>query len=150
LISSGSLISLKALERIGPFDERFFIEHVDTDWCLRARAAGYELLGVADARLDHRFGEEALRAPLVGGKRGFFLYSPERNYYLVRNTIALWRRPYTPMVWKAHGLLRVVALMIWHVLVARPRRKRLKFMWQGLCDGLGGGYGWRRNAPQRE
>jgi rhamnosyltransferase len=57
LISSGSLISLDALADIGPFDPDLFIEHVDTDWAMRARAKRYRLYGVADARLEHAFGD---------------------------------------------------------------------------------------------
>jgi rhamnosyltransferase len=96
LISSGTLISLEAIDRIGPFDELLFIEHVDTDWCLRARAMGYMLVGIAAARLDHSFGEATLTEPLVGGRR-FFSYPAELTYYLVRNSIILWRRPYAPI-----------------------------------------------------
>jgi O-antigen ligase len=141
LISSGTLISLKAVDRIGPFDEQLFIEHVDTDWCLRARAIGYALLGVVNARLDHKFGDATLTAPLAGGNHQFFLYPAERNYYLVRNSIVLWRRPYAPMGWVLHDFLRNVVLIFWHILVARPRRKRLKSVWRGICDGLGGDFG---------
>jgi rhamnosyltransferase len=137
LISSGALISLKAIDRIGSFDQLLFIEHVDTDWCLRARAMGYMLLGVANARLDHTFGEATLTAPLVGGGQRLFLYPAERHYYLVRNSIVLWQRPYAPMGWVLHDVLRTVALVSWHILFAPPRWKRLKSVWRGICDGLG-------------
>lgn len=138
LISSGALISLKALELIGPFDEAFFIEHVDTDWCLRARAKRYTLLGVAGATLDHAFGEATLTAPLLGGGRRYFLYPAERQYYLVRNSIALWRRPYAPTEWIMHDIRRTVALLCWHILFVPPRWMRLTSVWRGICDGLRG------------
>lgn len=137
LISSGTVISLREIELIGPFDETFFIEHVDTDWCLRARAMGYTLLGVATAKLDHAFGEATLTAPLLGGGRRFFLYPAERQYYLVRNSIALWHRPYAPIEWIMHDIRRTVALLCWHVLFVPPRWTRLKCMWRGICDGFG-------------
>ena len=74
LISSGSSISLTALADIGPFDESLFIEHVDTDWALRAGAKGYRLYGVADARLDHALGDAALSASPLGLRRRRFFY----------------------------------------------------------------------------
>ncbi len=37
LISSGSLIDLRALDRTGYFTDQLFIDYVDTEWCLRAR-----------------------------------------------------------------------------------------------------------------
>ena len=41
LIASGSLIPLAVLDEVGPFDESLFIDFVDTDWCFRARHAGF-------------------------------------------------------------------------------------------------------------
>jgi rhamnosyltransferase len=136
LISSGSVISLEALAQVGPFDETLFIEHVDTDWTLRARARGYCLLGVADARLDHAFGEATLTASPFGLYRRFFLYPPERNYYLLRNSIILWRRPYVPWRWVFRDFRRTAALVLFYALCVSPRLKRMRSMFRGVCDGL--------------
>jgi len=138
LISSGSLISLAALADIGPFDESLFIEHVDTDWALRARARGYRLYGVADARLDHALGDAALSAsPLGLRRRRFFLYKPERNYYLLRNSVALWRRHYAPWRWIIHDVRRTFLLMLFYALFVPPRLARLRSMFRAVRDGLG-------------
>jgi len=134
LISSGSLISLDAIDRIGRFDEMLFIEHVDTDWCLRARAMGYRLYGVAQARLDHAFGEATLAPSMLGGSRKLFLYAPDRNYYLLRNSIMLWRRSYAPTRWVLHDVRRVVMLMLYYTLFVPPRMERLKNMRRAVRD----------------
>ena len=136
LISSGSLISLAALADIGPFDESLFIEHVDTDWTLRARAKGYRLYGIADARLDHALGEAALTASPLGLRRRFFLYKPERNYYLLRNSVALWRREYAPWRWVLHDVRRTILLMVFYGLFVPPRLTRLRSMLRAVRDGL--------------
>ena len=134
----GSLISLAALADIGPFDESLFIEHVDTDWTLRARAKGYQLYGVADARLDHALGDAALSAsPLGLRRRRFFLYKPERNYYLLRNSVALWRRHYAPWRWIIHDVRRTFLLMLFYALFVPPRLARLRSMLRAVRDGLG-------------
>jgi rhamnosyltransferase len=137
LISSGSLISLAALADIGPFDEGLFIEHVDTDWALRARAKGYRLYGVADARLDHALGDSALSASPLGLRRRFFLYKPERNYYLLRNSVTLWRRHYAPWRWVIHDVRRTILLMVFYALFVPPRFARLRSMFRAVRDGLG-------------
>ena len=41
LISSGCLIPLSAIDTIGDMDEELFIDHVDTDWFLRAKSLGW-------------------------------------------------------------------------------------------------------------
>ena len=43
-----------AWQRVGLLDERYYIYAEDADWCLRARAAGFELLFVPTARLWHK------------------------------------------------------------------------------------------------
>ena len=49
LISSGSLISADTLDAVGEMDEGLFIDQVDTEWVLRARAKGYMAWGHCEA-----------------------------------------------------------------------------------------------------
>ena len=64
--------------QIGLFDERFFLVYEDSDWCFRARRAGFECITVPTARIWHKigtsFGSEA---------------SPLRTYFSIRNKL-LW------------------------------------------------------------
>jgi rhamnosyltransferase len=136
LISSGSLISLGAFADVGPFDETLFIEHVDADWVLRALAKGYRLYGVADARLDHALGEAALSLSALGLRRRVFLYAPERNYFLLRNSLILWRRRYVPWRWFFRDARRTLALMLFHLICVPPRLERLRAMFRALRDGI--------------
>ena len=46
LISSGCLIPLSAIDTIGEMDEELFIDHVDTDWFLRAKSLAHESLAL--------------------------------------------------------------------------------------------------------
>ena len=135
LISSGSLTSLDMFDDIGPFDEYFFIEHVDTDWSLRARAGDYRLYGVPAARLAHNLGERTQAS--FFGKRAF-LHAPMRQYYLLRNAILLWRRPYAPWCWVLHDVRRMALLMIYYLLFQPPRLARLMWMMRGVRDSLRG------------
>jgi rhamnosyltransferase len=136
LISSGLLISLDAFDDIGTFDEALFIEHVDTDWTTRARAQSYMLYGVADARLDHTFGEASLSNGPPWLRRRVFIYPPERNYYLLRNSIILWWRPYVPWRWIFRDARRTIALMFFYALFVSPRLGRLHAMFRAIRDGI--------------
>ena len=40
-------------KRIGKFDEQFFLNFDETDWCFRARDAGHQLLVAKDAIVIH-------------------------------------------------------------------------------------------------
>ena len=56
LISSGSLIPVDILKTIGLMDESFFIDYVDTEWCLRARSVGLKIFGSYNALMSHSLG----------------------------------------------------------------------------------------------
>jgi rhamnosyltransferase len=81
LISSGTLSRLDAFRDIGEMNEGLFIDHVDTDWCLRASALGYRLFGICDARLTHSLGDDVVEV-WAGRWREVFVHSPLRDYYM--------------------------------------------------------------------
>lgn len=56
------LIRKSVVDAIGLLDERFWMYDEDMDWCLRARAAGWLLWLVPDARVVHLGGQTSGRA----------------------------------------------------------------------------------------
>jgi GT2 family glycosyltransferase len=47
------LVRRRALDDVGPFDEAFFLFSEETDWCRRARDAGWEVVFTPEARCVH-------------------------------------------------------------------------------------------------
>ena len=45
-----------AMEVVGKLDEGYFMHCEDLDWCMRFRLAGYKILFVPDARINHTLG----------------------------------------------------------------------------------------------
>ncbi len=62
-------------EKIGLFDERFFLYFDEFDWCFRAKSAGFPLLMVRDAVIDH------IGSASVGQN------SPLQEYFITRNAL---------------------------------------------------------------
>jgi rhamnosyltransferase len=46
VITSGSFIPISIFNDVGFMREELFIDFVDIDWCLRARAKGYEIVSL--------------------------------------------------------------------------------------------------------
>jgi O-antigen biosynthesis protein len=67
-------ISREAIEKIGPFDEKYTIAYSDIDLCLRAMEKGYENIYTPFVKLIHL--ESKTRGTFVPGKD--FLYSKKR------------------------------------------------------------------------
>lgn len=89
-ITSGNLVRVSVFDRIGGYDEGFFVDCIDFDFCLRMRRAGYALHRVADARMSHQLGEK-IEVPEVIGRR-YARHSPVRRYYMYRNFLYLAER----------------------------------------------------------
>lgn len=138
LISSGMLFTVEAYAAIGPFDEALFIDNIDLDWCFRGRAMGYGFFGVCAARLRHRIGDQVLR---LGGLGSVHRHAPLRQYYIMRNRIALYRRPHAPAAWILQDLPRLVFKFALFAVFIAPRRENLAMMLRGLHDALRGRMG---------
>lgn len=65
LSGSCMLIRREALERVGRFDERFFMYAEDLDWCRRARETGYRLYYHPAAELVHTRAVSSRKRPLA-------------------------------------------------------------------------------------
>ena len=137
LISSGSLISLSALNQIGDMDETLFIDHIDTEWCLRAQSKGFQIYGVCEAIMFHALGDKQIR---VWWKRWRSIpcHQPFRYYYMFRNSVLLWRRTNIPITWKSADRLRIIYLLFFFSIFSPNRIANLKMMLKGLTHGLRG------------
>ena len=133
LISSGTLVSIDAFDKIGRFDETLFIDNVDLEWCCRARARGFLLFGVCDAQLDHRLGDQRR---VVFDRLVLVVHSPLRMYYQTRNRILLYRRGYMPLKWKLKDNLRMVARFAAIMLFVAPRLEYLRMTALAIRDGV--------------
>lgn len=137
LISSGTLFSREALEEVGLMDAGLFIDHIDTEWFLRAGSRGWKSFGVCDAVMDHGLGERTARF-WFGRWRYLPIHQPFRYYYIYRNSMLLWRRPYPSSRWKQTDMLRLVKMFFIFALIAGHRLENFRMMIKGIRDGVRG------------
>jgi rhamnosyltransferase len=137
LITSGQLVPRTAIEEVGLMDEPLFIDHVDTEWCFRARSKGYRCFGVRDAVMEHELGTRRKRT-WWGRWRQVPVHAPFRYYFIARNSMALRRRDYMPAIWRRHDLVRLAGLFL-HNGFSAPEGRAVRAAFQrGLADGLRG------------
>ena len=142
IISSGALIPVSTLDEIGLMDESLFIDHVDTEWCFRAKSKGFKIFGVSGAVMTHALGEQRKEVWFLR-KRTICFHKPFRYYYIFRNSVLLSRRAYMPWNWKLADSIRCLKIAIVFGFVAENRLACLKMMWLGVVDGLKGVSGKR-------
>lgn len=137
LIASGSLIPMAVLEDIGGMVDELFIDYVDIEWGLRAKARGYSCFGVYDARMEHALGDDHISFR----KHKVPLHSPLRHYYQLRNAIWLTRQPWLPRVWTLLLAWRMFRQFIFFTLAAPNGLAHARMMTAGIIDGFNGHMG---------
>ncbi len=135
LISSGTLIDLKKLQEIRGMRSDYFIDHVDTEWCLRAQSKGYKLIGVHDALMEHSLGEKP-RKFWFFGMRNVSEHTPLRDYYMFRNTLLMLRDVEMHATWKIFLLFRLLEFFIFFLTFSKVRILRFRMMMLGLSHGI--------------
>lgn len=134
-IASGSLLRARVLEVTGRMDERFFIDYVDVEFSLRLRRAGFEIVGVGDAVLQHRLGE-VHTARLLGRERTISVHGAWRRRFIHRNRVRVWRRHGTVSLgWLAFDVAAAL-YDVWKAAVLETdRAAKLKAIGRGFLDG---------------
>ncbi|MBE3041888.1 hypothetical protein IMZ48_04760, partial [Candidatus Bathyarchaeota archaeon] len=141
VITSGSLLRASAFQALGGFREDFFIDYVDTEYCLRALSRGYRIVVACNAKLEHRLGDRTReqRGPFVLYPTG---HSPTRWYYISRNRIPMLRMYALRF---PHWLtFEIAASAFWllRMLIAEDlRAEKVRAVLRGTWDGLRGRMG---------
>lgn len=137
-IQSGLLVTRAALDELGDFDATLFIDGVDTDYYLRARSAGLDVVAAPGTRLEHALGSEH---EVLGGGRGPRVVHAAafRYYYIARNRVHLVRRHGRRHPgWAIGAVARDVRHLALVTVLVPGRGERLARTAAGLVDGLRG------------
>ncbi|MGE3886256.1 MAG: glycosyltransferase family 2 protein [Vicinamibacterales bacterium] len=125
------LVRRSVIEQVGPIDARYFYYWEETEWCLRAARAGWQVVHVPQARLWHK------------GVRRDYRPAPTVTYYATRNrllTLAKHRAP--ARVWLSAGFQIARTLTSWTVRPKwREMRAHRRAMWRGTADFVLGRWG---------
>lgn len=135
LISSGMLVSSEALKEIGGKRSCYFIDHVDTEWCFRAKSKGFTLLGAPQAQMHHSLGDKAKRVWFFGWRQVSY-HQPFRDYYMFRNTLNMINETDMSKIWKLHFIWRLVQFSGYFLFFDNQRKQRLSYMLLGLRHGF--------------
>lgn len=137
-IASGLIIRVSALAPIGMMDESLFIDWVDLEWCWRANARGFVVLGNADVCVSHVLGDGSANI----GFRRVNTRSPTRHYYITRNAFHLaLRSPALSRVRRVTLFFKSFRYVIGFPVLCTPRSQHLRFVLRGLVDGIRGRVG---------
>lgn len=135
--TSASLVSMAAYAEVGAFRDDFFIAGIDVEWGFRAWHRGWGSYIATDLSVPHRWGEAV--SPEELGKPQILRHSRVRNYYYVRNVIAVARLGHVPLRWRTRSYTGLVFQI--GILALRGEPGALWPILAGLADGFRGRLG---------
>ncbi len=136
VITSGMLIDCKAIDIVGFFDEYYFLDQVDTEYCLRVLKHGYRIAVNRNIVIEHSIGDREK-------KRFLFLnikpnkHNSFRKYLIFRNGIITIKRYFKTFpsifIWEgmifSHELLSIL-------FFENNKKEKIKAVLKGIKDGL--------------
>lgn len=145
VMTSGNLLKLSIFDTVGYFNETFFIDYVDSEFCLRCATQGYKILEVNNAILLHGIGIP-VQHRILWKVKSTTNHSSLRRYYIARNGVHLYKKfAFTYPAWVAHNVFNLLKIMIM-VLFESNSRQKLAAIIKGVSHGLSGRLG-KYNEP---
>ena len=149
-MTSGSLLRADVFAKEGPYDEDFFMDYVDYDYCLRLYRRGWKIIRANESFLVHRLGL-AERHSFFGLSVTTKTHSPWRRYHIMRNRFVIYRRyALSSPLWCLYDFVWIFLELTKIILFEKEKGLKFRNMARGLLDGLAGKMGQfnePRNAP---
>lgn len=90
IITSGSLYPVSIFSKVGLFEDDYFIDYIDNEFCLRLLQSGYRVCVDPTVVINHALGNRTISKAIVR-------FSPTnypfyRKYYITRNRLFIYKR----------------------------------------------------------
>ena len=121
------LVKKEVIKKIGLLDKRYFCYYEETDWCVRAKKAGYSVIAVPKAKIGHKIGSTS------GKIKGFTLYHLTRNRFLFMRKNATEMQFLTFLMY----FFFIYTILTTAYLIFKQRNpKLLKTFYKATYDGI--------------
>jgi len=136
-MTSGNLINLAIWKNIGGFNEEFFIDSVDHEYCLRLREHRFLILLDSTCNLQHALGESGKTA--IGGLTlNSTNHNAVRRYYMTRNRLYCISKylKFDPSMMLT-DFFAIIKETIKIVLIESDKKKKILSTYRGVRDFFG-------------
>ena len=90
VMTSGNLLNVAIHKKIGGFDEKYFIDCVDWEYCLKLNSFNYKVLMLNNIDLEHGLGEPIhCKSPISKKEVVVLNHNYIRRYYITRNKLLI-------------------------------------------------------------
>jgi rhamnosyltransferase len=140
-ITSGSLLRLSAFAQTGTFQDDFFIDFVDNEYCLRLRNHGWRVAYSTKPLMDHSIGHPRAHR-FLGFRFATSNHPPFRRYYITRNRVICDCRHWHG---QPHAVItdigRFAGEMLFLLLFETNKYRKIRAIGRGAWHGMTGQMG---------
>ena len=116
------MVRREVIEQVGMLDERFFYYWEETEWCLRTRRGGWQIIHVPSARLWHK------------GVQRNYKPGPNVTYYNTRNRLLMMAKHSAPLKVRAAAGWEILRTLIsWTI---KPQWRHMDGHRRAMAAGL--------------
>jgi rhamnosyltransferase len=133
VMMSGNIINMQAFREVGGFNEEFFMDYVDIEYCLRLKNLGYDIILLKNIGINHSLGDsEWYRLGRLILKPTN--HSPLRRYYITRNRLSMIFNGNYGIHYKLNDIARFFKELIYIVAFEKHKFKKFKAIFLGIRD----------------
>nr|WP_241635356.1 hypothetical protein [Fusobacterium gastrosuis] len=123
-MTSGNFLNLEISKDIGDFEEKFFIDEVDHEYCYKIYKKGYKVLIINNIMLEHNLGNSKKHGLYWATHHNYI-----RRYYIVRNRCYMIKK-YKPKGYITYLLKTTLKI----ILSENDKKRKLKMTYLGVRD----------------
>lgn len=140
-MTSGSLVNLNAYEEVGGFDEKLFIDLVDTDFGIKLLLSNWKMYRIGNVVMNHNIGNA--KEIRLFGHHLFYIthHNYLRRYYITRNILELKKRYSKSFPLLNNSSSKIFKSLIRIILFEKDKLRKLKSVYYGVRDFYNDKYG---------
>lgn len=135
-ISSGTVYRTRVFAELGEFAEEYFIDGVDTEFCLRCQTSGWRVIQNPSFSIAHSLGTK-MSIQVFGLVFSIVVHSAFRKYFMARNRILNYRKYGLRNLRWFFADFSMFSREIFHLLVYENQKStKLWYTLIGIQDGI--------------
>ena len=135
LITSGNVVHVDTIQKLGGFTEKLFIDCVDIDLSFNIVSNGYKLTKVSGTYIKHKIGEYEFSRLF---KIKYLSHKPYRYLFIIRNNIYIYKTYWKKKPKLCAKLFCSCILEILKVLfLERNKKLKMRYAFMGFKQGIG-------------
>jgi len=134
VIASGTAVTAVTFGIVGLMDEDYYIDYVDTDWCLRSSSMNIPIQVTPDAVMRHSIGTRSVDFGMMRG----YIHNPLRSYYKIRNSFILFRKDYITLLMALKEIITILIHQFVLLFFVKNKTEYIKNYYVAVIHGVKG------------